>query len=105
MTVKMHPEIRAHIDISYSGDDWGTAMGAMFSIADVLEHEAPDLIPSVWQYRHSPICDGPDESDDWFGVQLLELLADDIITAADVRTAGDIVNRWCDLLRAAGRDY
>lgn len=98
-------------------DPWGTANMLAFDICEVLDAAdiEGDITPEPfarWEYRR-PACAVPaletlaaDEEGDSYGARCLAqaLLAGDI-TVADLIYAGDVLDRYTRLLRAAGRDY
>jgi hypothetical protein len=79
------------------GDPWGTTMGWFFRVADCLYFRDVD-IPDEWKFRPSP-CGSQNEPDD-FVVQVIE--AEDNET---LLRFGNLMHRFCDVLKKAGRDY
>jgi len=107
----MHAILRADLTANWDrGDAWGSAMGAHFSIADVL-YVAGEDIPAAWGYRqpnttqavHDAMYD--ENNGDWLAADLRESLMTGLVTADDLRHAGDVLSRYTDMLKAAGRDY
>jgi hypothetical protein len=93
------------------GDKWGSALSALFAIAEVMD-AAWIQVPEELEFRRSPldnrtVWDMADES------QEQDLLVFDLATAYlagninahDMRLAALTLNRYCDMCRAAGLDY
>lgn len=100
----------------WAHDAWGTAMGIFFDIAAVLDASdiEGDITPplfTVWDY-HRGASAVPSletlaaEEGDSFGAQsLAQAVIDGDIVQADLAYAGNVLHRYTELLRAAGRDY
>ena len=110
----------------FAFDPWGTAMGLLFDVAQVLDMSdiEGDVTPGTfarWQYRRAPFtvpdidtvadragdCSEGEYADDYsFGVIALAVAyRNGEITQADLIRAGDVLDRYTALLRLAGRDY
>lgn len=98
--VLLHDDFRIAHD---PHDAWGSVMNWLFAVADVLYHHDPDLIPDAWQYHHGEGCDGntPDNPDQ----EIQDGLDDGTWTPEDLVAFGNVLDRWSDMLRAAGEDY
>lgn len=100
----------------WSYDPWGTATMLAFDICAVLN--AADIEGNItrepfarWEYRPSPYVTVPSleslaTSGDSYGEQYLAqaILAGDL-TQADLIHAGNVLDRYTAILRAAGLDY
>jgi hypothetical protein len=96
-----------------SGDPWGTAINALFDLAEVM-YAAGIPIPAELEYQHGAyesetVEEMATESDDGqtpYGVFVFasEYLAGNI-TERDMRLAALTLNRYVDACRAAGLDY
>jgi hypothetical protein len=107
-------------------DPWGTALGLHFDIALVLDVSdiEGDVTPGPfarWQYRRGAgtvpsletvaaraedFCEGEWADDYSFGaVMLASALLEGEVSQADLVFAGDVLERYAGLLRAAGMDY
>jgi hypothetical protein len=96
-----------------SGDPWGTAIDALFDLAEVM-YSAGMAIPEELEYQHGAYepesleemaTEDPDGQTS-YGVFVFasEYLAGNI-TERDMRLAALTLNRYCDMCRAAGLDY
>ena len=97
--------LRFEFNTAYSGDAWGEAMSWWFAIAELLYH-AGETLPDEWQFRDSPMH----AADGWMPEgyteeTLCELLDEGYCTLDDIKTFGEVINRWAGLLKAAGLDY
>lgn len=107
----MHTIIRAELRNDWdNGDAWGSAMSSWHSIADVL-YIAGESIPNDWAY-HNPwppahvvhrIYD--EDNGDWLAADLREAYYTNLVTADDLRHAGNVLARYSNILDAAGRSY
>jgi len=107
-------------------DLWGKAMGMFFDIASVLD--MTDIEGNVspqpfarWDYRRAPFTipavetvaaragdfqEGEFADDYTYGqIALADAYVREEITQADLIYAGDVLSRYTDLLRRAGKDY
>ena len=96
----MNKVLKQDLELSQDGDDWGWSMSCLFAIADVLYDEG--LVPDEWHFRQSPF--GPN-AESWEYQRILDLVDCKYATLDDVLEFGNILNRYCDILRAQGRDY
>jgi len=87
------------------GDVWGWGMSWFFATAHVLHHMTDTDIPAEWQYRHGIGCDGTRWRDDAETDEAASLYESGIVTDADLIAFGDVINRYLDWCRMAGRDY
>lgn len=96
--------LRAEFDMAFdSHDAWGSVMGWLFGISDVLWHADPDMIPDAWQYQHGAGCDG--NTDDYPDGDIQDMLDDGWFNTEDLATFGNTLDRYADMLRANGRSY
>ncbi len=94
-----YADLKSHFRLACSGDRWGDAMGALFPVAAELYYRGDSVKPDEWRYRPGAMGGDPREPDDnWYDV------ARDASTAT-LERFGALLNRYTDLLRAAGRDY
>lgn len=104
----MNSYIRDIIRDQRSGDVWGDTMAPLFSIAEVIYCLGFD-VPTELQFRPSPMLSlahieaNRDEYD--CATQLLGLVDDNLVGAGELQEAARILNRYCDILKAQGRDY
>jgi len=80
-----------------NGDPWGSAMSALFDIAEELDRRG-DEVPAEWEYRPGAL--GPGAPDTYFAQAVLPLY-----DASDMRAFGSVLARYTDNLRAAGMSY
>lgn len=96
-----------------SGDPWGTAINALFDLAEVM-YSAGIPIPEELEYQHGACepesledmateSDGGQTSAGVFVFASAYLSGE--ITENDMRLAALTLNRYCDMCRAAGLDY
>ena len=85
-----------------SGDPWGSCMSAWFSVAEYL-HFRGHGCPDHWLFRAgcgmSDFNDNPEEDNGLWA---------EILPATDLGTVGrfgELLNRYSDKLKAAGRSY
>jgi len=83
---------------SGDGDPWGWCMGWWFAIAGTL-HDRGETVPAAWHYRPSPF--GGVDPDDFNASLIAEL---DTTSPALVH-AGNVLSRYAERCRRAGRDY
>lgn len=118
----------AGIDDSWDAhDQWGTAIGLFFDVAEVLNMSdiEGDVTPSLfarWDYRPSPYVTIPaietvaeraenfsegEFADDYSYnvVMLASALHNEQITQDDLIYLGNVLDKFTDLLRSAGKDY
>lgn len=76
-------------------DPWGSALGVLFSVADELHIRG--AVPAHWEYR-AGVADPREEGSYWAEIVLNE-------STETLITFGNILNRYTDMLRLAGRDY
>jgi len=109
----MHTVIRADLRANWdNGDAWASTMSAWFSIADVLYVTGED-IPNDWGYRQpattdhviANMCNDAAENGEWLATDLREAYYTRLVTADDLRHAGNILKRLSDILEANDRSY
>lgn len=78
----------------------------MFGIADTLWHATGSYryIPDEWEYRHGMGCDGV-TNDDYPDIYIRQMYTRGTIDLNSLVYAGNVLNRYADWLRAAGKDY
>ena len=84
-------------------DPWGDTMEWLFSIAEILTHWVDD-VPAEWGFRDSPVHDEW-EPESYVETMLTEYWDDGSVTTVDLTAFGQVLNRYADILRAAGKDY
>jgi hypothetical protein len=102
-------------DIGPNGDPWGTGMSHMLAIADTLSHV--DDVPWHWGFSHGMHdgcleriieCGQETQHDDcqcdWTQVGYVNFI-DGEIGIRMLAYAGNVINRYLDWVRRAGRDY
>jgi hypothetical protein len=117
-----------------SGDPWGSAMSLFFDVAQVLHMTSEVVMESDgyhdhaleafarWDYRPSPYVSVPDIEDvvaraehfsegefaddySWNVVQLASAVHSGEITQADLIYVGNVLDKYTNILRIAGKDY
>ena len=81
-----------------SDDPWSTAMSWHFALCDWLHFRTDEEVPPEWRYRPGAATD-IQEDDDW---RHGAFMAEDTGTLIDF---GNLLDRYTDKLRLAGRDY
>ena len=102
----MHKEIREALRQYDTGDAWGDTWSAWFAIAGVLDIQGED-VPDSWRYRPATSLQteaGLRKDNDMAGYLIDEFEAR-LFDAEDLRRAGNVLERYVDMLRNAGRDY
>src|SRR5688572_4222545 len=86
------------------GDPWGTGMAWCFALAEVLYVEYGEISS---EFRPSPLMEeGDRESVEGYEAEtLFELIDDEDIDQSDIQRVYQIVSRYVDWVRLAGRDY
>lgn len=100
MQTQVHEVISAGWD---SGDLYGSAMQQWFGISSALHVRGED-IPAEWCFRPGACLrtvDDLEDSDRWFW----ELLETGEATADDLRTAGNVLQRYVRVLERYGHTY
>lgn len=96
-------------------DPYGTAVNLHFDICEVLDADSTDegaVALAQWKCSRGAVARQSLESiafyegDSGFGAAgLAQALLDGEVTQADLIYAGNVLDRYTDLLTAAGRDY
>ena len=87
------------------GDVWGSALGMHFAIADTLQL-TDNGVPTAWQYRPAALLTEDthyEESSD--SGQLLDAYQMGDVSSDDLVYWGNVLSRYADLCKRAGRDY
>lgn len=85
------------------GDECGWALGHHFGIAEVL-YANGERLPASWEFRPGA-GSGQVDSEQWPDSEWAEMLDSGAVSADDLRHVGDVLARYCAVLRHAGRDY
>lgn len=126
-TSRFQKVVRITGEDDWDHDPWGTAMGMFFSVAEVLDMSdiEGDVTPdhfSRWQHRRGFAGTVPDletvaaRADDfsegefaddysYATVELASALVNRELTQDDLIYAGNVLDRYTELLRKAGKDY
>lgn len=80
------------------GDLWGTAMEWWFTVADEIYWNRDFEVPESWRFKPSPI--GPANDPDNYETEVVRGMTDN-----DLLKFGNLINRYCRLLRNHGLDY
>ncbi len=109
MTTAGYRNIRDIFRADYSPDHdaWGSVMGFLFPIAELLYVEGED-VPSAWQFRAAPsLTKGmvQDDPSDSFRYYLCQDYLSGHFTLEDLTTFGNVLHRYSTNLRSAGKDY
>jgi hypothetical protein len=99
----MHETIRSLIRDCDSGDRWGGAMLARFSIADALHREGGE-VPHEWQYG-AGAGNGEVEPGDYFAEELGHAINAGNVALDDLTHAGNVLARYTGILDRAGHSY
>jgi len=103
VTTPGYKHIRAEYNMMDDGDVWGTALEWHFACADILYHYDPDMVPASWQFRHGPLCEGIENG--YEQDMMDDLLDEGIVDTDDIRAFGNVMERYLNILRKAGRSY
>lgn len=96
--------IRAEVNMHFGdGDPYGTAMEWWFAIADQVWHWMPEAIPADWQFGHSPLCEGLDDS--YSDSMIRDMLKRGDTNIRALRDYGVILTRYMGWLKRAGLNY
>lgn len=90
-------QLRTEFGLSHDGDSWGHVMHWWFSIADEL-HYREGVTPEHWHFKPSPLG-RTNDPDDYVSNVVCEAGADALVTF------GNILTRYAQALRRAGKDY
>jgi len=109
MTTAGYQNLRSIFRADYSPehDAWGSVMGFLFPIAELLYVEG-ETVPSAWQFRPSPLLNRDsftDDERDTMGFYLSQDYLSGHFTLEDLTTFGNVLHRYSTNLRAAGKDY
>jgi len=96
--------LRAEYNVSWDGGDpWGSNIEWLFAISEFLTHEGPGT-PAGWDFHDSPAHHGW-EPDGYQEEMLADMWDEGEFTMDDALTFGHVLNRYDDMLRAAGLNY
>lgn len=96
--------LRAEYNVSFDGGDpWGSNIAWLFALAEFLTHEG-DGTPDEWEFRDSPLHDEW-EPEGYPEEMLSDMWDDGIFTVEDAEAFGNVLNRYDNLLRMAGKNY
>lgn len=91
-------DLKREFGITNDGDSWGTVMGWLFAISDVLHFDRDDETPIMeWGYSPSPIQSEPKDT---FEAEIARE-AD----TADLIEFGCVLSRYANMLEKAGKNY
>jgi hypothetical protein len=98
--------LRAEYNMMFDEHDpWGSTIEWMFAISETLTHWA-DVTHLPWDFHDSPVHgDWQPEDDGYVSETLCDLYDGGSVTADDLITFGQVLDRYDDILRAAGKDY
>jgi hypothetical protein len=85
------------------GDPFGTCMMHWFGIANTLEGYAGET-PADWQYRPGLFVNDS-LSEEYPDSYYAEEVRDSRLTIEQLTYAGNVLARWSQLLKHAGKDY
>lgn len=96
-------EIMANIELDDFYDPWGTAMGWLFGIAEAAWYVDGHIMP---HFRPSPIPTSRRKvMDDHASAMIVGLYESGAITMQDMTDAYNVMSRYADWCKLAGRDY
>lgn len=99
--------IKFEYSLTDNEDKWGDTLDWLNAVCEVLYHNG-HAIPVEWGYRHSPVDDDDSYYTEPQGYEteiLRDLYGDGIADETDIRTFGDVLNRYADILNKAGESY
>ena len=88
--------LRSHFGMFASGDPWGDCMGFLFAVCDVLEFDRESPKPWDWGYRPGAASEVPEETR-MYGLEEFSTEA--------LEEFGEVLGRYRNVIRAAGKDY
>lgn len=112
----MHPLLREMADEDRKHDPWGACLGALGPICDVLYVECGHIPPSAG-YRPGGIPPGagldrsrldtydPITGENSYTAEIYRALDAGELGVTDLEDAACVLDRYADLVKAAGRDY
>ncbi len=86
-------------------DSWGSALSAHFDIAECLYRNGAE-VPAAWEFRPSPFLNVGDplgEECSYFAEQIEFMMTQGQMS--NLVHAGNVLMRYCHLLKLAGKDY
>lgn len=86
-------------------DAWGHVMEWHFAIAEVIIHKGMRPVPADWEFHDSPMHRDEWTPEGYADEELAALRDDGIIFSRDLIAFGNVLSRYADILRAAGKDY
>jgi hypothetical protein len=103
LTTPGYKRLRGEYDATASGDSFGDALAFHFAIAAAIYHDDPNDVPASWRYRHTPMCDYPERcrDADFTGGLVADGLRKGMWDLDDLRTFGDILSTYVELIREA----
>ena len=95
--------LRGEFNMMFS-EPWGDTLEWMFSISEILTHWVETTVPESWDFHDSPVHHAWAPEDEGYTAELIaECWDDGSVTTADLITFGEVLTRYADLLRSAGR--
>ena len=100
-----YKDLRGEFTLMFGdGDEWGTTLSFWFAVAEVAYH-AGTVLPSHWEFRDSPVHEDDWRPEDYPGSIVQEMYDAGEVTEADLISFGNVVTRYANLLKMAGKDY
>lgn len=83
-------------------DAWGTTMGWLFGVAEVMFLRFDDVLPG---FRPAPSLSIASIEDDYPAGMVLDYVDNDSVTEDDLRDVFTVMSRYADWLKLADRSY
>jgi len=95
-----YKDIKSEYKLTSDGDSWGHCLCWLFAIADEIYFNRCDEIsvPDKWQFR--PSCIGPSNDPESYETEIVEGTE-----THDLLQFGQVLHRYADRLKRAGKDY
>ena len=89
-----------------TGDPWGSNIAWLFALAEYLTHETTMGVPAAWEFTDSPVH----HDDTWWeegepDSTIKEMDENGEFEPQDAWEFGDVLSRYDNLLRLAGKNY
>lgn len=100
-----YKNLRFEFNTMWDGyDPWGSVLEWLFALAETAYHAGLD-IPSEWEFHDSPAHHAEYEPEGYEAERVQEMYECGEVTGDDLITFGQVLNRYADILREAGKDY
>ena len=97
--------LRAEYNVSWDGEDpWGSNFGWFAAMCEFVHHNV-GTVPAEWQFTDAPGHGTWPDGDIYPDEMIGDMWDEGEFTMDDALTFGHVVNRYDDMLRAAGLNY